>query len=177
MLLVNILGFEILKKWQPQQGATALLKRSIPWWLAIAVPITLSLVVFVRVPKATKSTNVAVIQPNIDPYTEKYKYSNTAFLEQLSDLVQPLKGKSWLHPYPRYFAAGAGKNSMPFLKVHLQKFQQLATQYPSTHWVMGIQFYQLYFLKPLPIILPIKLRKGLGGLLQFGFWGTGSTSH
>lgn len=72
VLLVNILGFEILKKWQPQQGATALLKRSIPWWLAIAVPITLSLVVFVRVPKATKTTNVAVIQPNIDPYTEKY---------------------------------------------------------------------------------------------------------
>ena len=148
VLLVNILGFEILKKWQPQQGATALLKRSIPWWLAIAVPITLSLVVFVRVPKATKTTNVAVIQPNIDPYTEKYKYSNTAFLELLSDLVQPLKKEKvdFILTPETYFAAGAGEelNAFPQNPFY-SKFQQLATQYPSTHWVMGIQFYQLYF--------------------------------
>lgn len=87
VLISNILIFEAIKS--PEFDFKAILKPTI----VIILPIPISLVILSQKHnsiKAEKSYNTLVVQPNVDPYNEKF-YLEPAI--QLQNLLQQIKGK------------------------------------------------------------------------------------
>lgn len=114
--------------------------------LLIVVPIIVSMIIFSQFKaEQNKPVQVVVLQPNIDPYTEKYDQSNDQNLKDLKDLLnQSDEKKPNLVVAPEtFFAEGAGvylpnvDQSSFYNKLisHLDQDIQLLS---------GIQFYQTY---------------------------------
>lgn len=56
--------------------------------LCIALPIVISLFIFKNYKESGSETQIIVLQPNIDPYREKYQLTNTQVAQLLIDLTQ-----------------------------------------------------------------------------------------
>lgn len=147
VLLVNIIGYEALKKWKKSPGWASLPKALTPWLLAIALPIVISLVIYQNQSLPESQIKIAVTQPNIDPYNEKYDFTNEEFLRQLQALTSDLKNESldFLFTPETYFASGLGEELKTFNQsAFYRQLKGFATTKPETLFVTGIQFYDVY---------------------------------
>lgn len=70
ILLSNILIFHIIKNYH--SSGVVLKKLSIIWLSLIALPIALSIAMYYNYEEKVNPVNVVVLQPNIDPYNEKF---------------------------------------------------------------------------------------------------------
>ncbi|CAI8253418.1 MAG: Apolipoprotein N-acyltransferase [Flavobacteriaceae bacterium] len=164
VLLVNIFLFEKLNNWTVDQGQTALVKKLIPILIVIALPISLSLLLFQKELIPSGSVSVLVTQPNIDPYEEKYQFTNEEFLKQLNILMEPYNQSQldYVLTPETYFAAGNGERLKNFERsVFFQKIQENQSQYPSTQLITGIQFFNAYSTATPPTRSANKIREGL----------------
>jgi len=147
VLLINIVLFEKLKTWTPSNGATLLLKKISPVLLGIAVPIVISLLLFQKEEKAVGKVSVLLTQPNIDPYDEKYRFSNEDYLEQLNAMLLPYQDEAfdYIVTPETYFAAGYGERLDGFQRSRFHRaLKANMRSYPETQLLTGIQFYNAY---------------------------------
>lgn len=147
VLLTNILLFEKLKSWNQKSTPPERLQSLIPILLLVAFPVLLSLYLFEREIKEEGEVKVVLVQPNIDPYNEKYQFSNDDFLKQLKDLLRYEKASQvdYIITPETYFAAGYGERLQGFERnPFYRKIQQLQSQYPTAQLITGIQFYDAY---------------------------------
>jgi apolipoprotein N-acyltransferase len=77
VLITNILIYEFLVVRRP--------RRWLPVVLAVAIPPLVSILMYVTYNEPTRTTEVTVVQPNIDPYNEKFIVSQA---EQTANLVE-----------------------------------------------------------------------------------------
>ncbi|MCF8221591.1 MAG: apolipoprotein N-acyltransferase [Bacteroidales bacterium] len=90
ILLVNIaLFFLIFRKEKVKRTYRVSLAASL---LIIILPVTFSLVKYFQRPEDLKSAEFVIVQPNIDPYNEKF--SSLSFEEQLSGMLEMAKSKA-----------------------------------------------------------------------------------
>ncbi|MGA0444436.1 MAG: apolipoprotein N-acyltransferase [Flavobacteriaceae bacterium] len=132
--------------------------------IAIALPIAFSLYTYQKVPLAEKKLNIALLQPNIDPYNEKYKLTNLELLEQLKDQMKPFKAIDfdYLLTPETYFAEGFGEELAIYDRSLLhQSIQKELINFPLTQWITGIQFYDVYAQNDSPSLTANKVREGL----------------
>lgn len=147
VLLVNILLFEKLKSWPLKPTHTLRLQSLIPILLLVAFPILYSLYLFDRELKRDGDVTVILVQPNIDPYNEKYQFSNDDFLKQLESLLTSEKAGpvDYIITPETYFAAGYGERLQGFERSPFyRKIKLLQSQYPTAQLITGIQFYDAY---------------------------------
>ena len=87
-----------------------MIKKSIPGLLGIALPIVSSLIIFMNYEEPKSFTEVVVIQPNIDPYEQKYAQTNEDFKSLLIDLSNEhlTTNTSYLITPETYFTEGIG---------------------------------------------------------------------
>lgn len=164
VLLVNIGLFEKLKTWMPTYGATLLLKKISPVLLGIGIPISISLLLFQKEEKAIGEVSVLLTQPNIDPYDEKYRFSNEDYLDQLNALLLPYQGQAfdYIMTPETYFAAGYGERLAGFERspFHRVLKASLKTQ-PKSQLIAGIQFFNAYESELAPTPSASKIREQL----------------
>lgn len=132
--------------------------------IAIALPIAFSLYTYQKVPLAEKKLNIALLQPNIDPYNEKYKLTNLELLEQLKEQMKPFKAIDfdYLLTPETYFAEGFGEELAIYDRSLLhQSIQKELINFPQTQWITGIQFYDVYAQNDSPSLTANKVREGL----------------
>ena len=164
VLIVNIILFKALKQHLENPDIKILTKRIIYPLILILLPIIFSISIYFRIDDPKKDINVIIIQPNIDPYEEKYSFTNIDFLNKLDELT-----KNRINSYTDYvitpetfFAEGSGielkKYDNSDLHFSLQKFLK---NYPNTQLISGIQFYNLYFSDSIPSPSANKIKKGL----------------
>ena len=86
------------------------LKKSIKWIFSIVIPILISLIIYINIDESQEKIKVLSIQPNIDPYEEKYLYSNIQFLEMLIEQIKDYKDQEidYIISPETYFAEGYG---------------------------------------------------------------------
>lgn len=164
VLVLNFFFYFQYQKYKESKSIKNLLKKSIPGLLGIALPIIFSLIIFVNQDTPKDHTEVVVIQPNIDPYKEKYQLTNEDFRRVLIDLsskkISP--ETSYLITPETFFSEGLGFDIDTFensefygsLKNYISSFKNL-------NLVAGNQFYKIVRSKKEPTKTANKIRDGV----------------
>ena len=162
--LINIGIYEALKKYGASQQKTMLLKKLVPWALAIAIPIAFSLYLYRQVTPSTEKINVALLQPNIDPYLEKYDRNNAFFFTEFEKQVKDkISGQTDYILLPEtYFADGNGLELKKYAQSDLHySFQSFLADFQNTEIISGIQGYDVYRSKESPSLTANRIREGI----------------
>lgn len=93
ILLVNVFVFYSIRHWEASRNRKALMKQSLLTLLLISVPIGISLYRYHTIPLASQgpSVRVALIQPELDPYKEKYTRDSLDIVNELISLSKEVK--------------------------------------------------------------------------------------
>ena len=140
--VINMLLFNSYLKWK--QNRLSKVKTSVILILLIAIPIGLSYLIKSQYTSSGKTAEVIVLQPNIDPYSEKYNTKDKQVAENLYELIEQQKpGKNSLILSPEtVFADGT----------RLHRFKQspaydftnkVLDKYPDASLVNGISMYEI----------------------------------
>ena len=147
VLVVNFIGLKWLQHYQKTKDLRQTIRGYAPGLLWIALPIAISMYLYTTIEPSSDKARVIALQPNIDPYDEKYKYTNLELLSLAQELSQKYLDNSvdYLLTPEGFFDEGSGLNlarykSQPFSR----SMQQFMEQFPTLSWISGIQSYRLY---------------------------------
>ncbi len=113
----------------------------------VAIPIVISQIIFYNYSETKDPVPIVLLQPNIDPYSEKYNMTN----ERTADLLFA-EAKKDLDPQTRFLIApetvlaqGYGTDLRNFYRSREKsKAQEFLKDYPDLNYMFGIQFYRPY---------------------------------
>ena len=91
--------------------------------------------------------SVVALQPNIDPYQEKYSFTNAALLEKMISMTDEyLDDKTYYLLTPEgYFDEGFGLDLNRYQnQTFYARVTEWLTHYPQLHLLSGVQSYQVY---------------------------------
>ena len=91
MLVVNVLLFHTLRFYWQEKDKKLFYKRIAGIGLLLLLPIIISLGIYSRYTEVGKPIEVVVLQPNIDPYEEKYSLTNEETITLLQELAEKKK--------------------------------------------------------------------------------------
>ena len=163
-MILNVLLFKTIDEYFNKKNKLIFIKKILFSIICILIPIFSSILIFLNIDDSKKSINVIIIQPNIDPYKEKYSFTNLDFLNKLEELtINKINLNTHYIITPEtFFAEGSGIELKNYeksdLHFSLQKFLQ---SYPNTQIISGIQLYNLYFSDSIPSSSANKIKKGL----------------
>ena len=164
VLLVNLIGLRYYRQYFNGIPIKSVLKAYIPQLLWIAIPIVISMVIFLNISESEKTTKVIVLQPNLDPYIEKYQFTNPQLLRLTNELTNEKLDDTvdFLLTPEGYFDEGYGLNLSNYgLSPFYQDIKRFTVQYPTLSFVTGAQSVRLYPIsKKAPSVTANKLNNG-----------------
>ncbi len=89
ILLVNIIAYHYISKYLQTKNRKYLITGGIKVLLYIILPIVLSQNIKTQYKIKGQTTKVSILQPNLDPWKEKFKYNNTELTENFLELANP----------------------------------------------------------------------------------------
>ena len=146
ILITNIGFFEIFKK-SIKYDFSIILIKSLKWFNLIVFPILISLIIYINIDKSNDTIKVLSVQPDIDPYNEKYLYSNYQFLEKFIEQIKDYKYQNidYIILPETYFAEGLGERLNGFESNQLnEKLKNSLIGFENTQLISGIQLYNTY---------------------------------
>ena len=164
VLFINIGLFEVLKKHNPSLKNTLWIKKLSPWLIAISIPIVISLLIFQKEKTLTPHIEVLLLQPNIDPYNEKYERENDYYFDLMSKMTEDriTDETRYLFTPETYFGSGSGSSMKEFKSTSLyRRIDSLLQQHPQMQLITGIQSYNIYRADSLPTSSANFLKKGI----------------
>ncbi len=147
ILIINIGLFEVFNKINIDHKPIDILKKSFKWIFLIVTPILISLIIYINIDESNEKIKVLSIQPNIDPYNEKYLYSNIQFLDKLLEQIKPYKNEEidYIISPETFFAGGYGERLNGFEKSQLNiQIKKNLIGFEKTQIISGIQFFNTY---------------------------------
>ncbi len=159
--MVNIALFVLIEQFLATKNSKKLAFGIARTLLIIAFPIILSLWLYQKEEAENKTARVVVLQPNIDPYTEKYGRTN---YESLTDLLA-IAGKHELSKTDFLIAPETSLSkltSVDYLKVTKERvvINALTNQYTNLNFLTGADLFKLYEQKEKPSPYANKTSRG-----------------
>ena len=116
VLLINIGLFEVFKNHPPSLKNSLWVKKMSPWLIGIALPISISLMLYQSEKDLTPTTEVLLLQPNIDPYNEKYDKENNYYFDLMAHMTADhiTEETRYIFTPETYFGAGFGASLEEF---------------------------------------------------------------
>lgn len=164
VLLINIGLFEVLKKNKPSLKNSVWIKKLSPWLIAIAIPITVSLIIFKSKKVITPSIEVLLLQPNIDPYEEKYERENAYYFDLMASMTkeQITNQTRYIIAPETYFGEGLGASLDEFTSTLLHhRLDSLLQEHQKIQLIAGIQSFNIYRTDSSPTQTANFIRKGI----------------
>ena len=147
VLLLNLIGLKWFRFYQQKKDLKTAIKGYLPNLIWIGIPIAISLLLYQTDQPSSKEVEVIVLQPNLDPYEEKYLLSNEQLLSMTEEITQDYLSSStdYLLTPEGFLDEGTGFNlsnykSSPFYS-SLKKFN---AKHPKLSLVTGAQSYRMY---------------------------------
>ncbi len=153
VLTANILLYRSLKK-----------KRKSAWFKSLAfifIPALISWIIFYTYEEKGEEVKVAVLQPNVDPWSEKFDRSNVEALEELLSLLpDTLKQPDLILAPETALPAGMEKDkgSFRFIQTEINAFLR-RRNYKSM--LTGATLYQFHYGKNIPLTAIPTRKKGV----------------
>ena len=143
--LVNVILFKALLTFFKFSDTNILKRAAIQTTALICIPIAISIVRYYTYTPESNTIEAVVLQPNIDPYTEKYNATN----EQVADLLQGLAQESitqktnLLVTPETVLAENYGVDLPSFNRSpEFFKAKTFVYNYPNLNYLLGLQFYE-----------------------------------
>lgn len=143
--LLNILIFKSVIVFTKERAKAILKPLVLKCTLGIGIPILLSVVIYNNYSHEGDIVNVIVLQPNIDPYSEKYNMTNLKFSELMVKLSSSkLTDSTDFIITPETFFAESTR--LPLFKNSLLKsrLQRYIDQHPNVNLLSGISFIDVF---------------------------------
>ena len=115
--------------------------------LLILIPIGIGQAMFYTYTEADNPVEIVLLQPNIDPYTEKYNTTNERIADLLFSIADTTltQNTDFLIAPETVLAEGAGVNLRDFeYSPERSRASEYLSQYPNLNYLTGIQFFRLY---------------------------------
>lgn len=142
----NLIGFSAILSYQNKQKKKCLKQGVLPLVLLIAVPIIISYTILNNYTseKSQKSTEVLILQPDIDPYAEKYNTNDEQIGQLLNQMVDKHIGDSTtLVIAPEtVFADGTRRSQFDHSAAH-HYGEQIIQKHPNVSFLGGITLYDI----------------------------------
>jgi len=145
VLLVNIAVFKLTLLYREHCTNEILVRGSIKIGLMILVPIGISYFILNNYSESKKQLEAVILQPNIDPYTEKYNVNDTRIGELLVQLSEEkvTDNTSILVAPETVFADGTVLSRFQFSEPDFFG-RQLLLKYPKLNFLSGISFFERF---------------------------------
>lgn len=145
--VVNAFLFKALLDYKIAGDRKKTLKSAVFATLFGVIPIGIGQAIYYTYIEAENPVEVVLLQPNIDPYTEKYNTTNERIADLLfaqADSVLTQKTDFLIAP-ETVLAEGAGVNLKDFdySREH-ERAMAFLKNYPNLNYLAGIQFFRLY---------------------------------
>ena len=143
ILIVNYLFFLIYKNWVEIKKFD-IIKFSYAI-LSLSIPIIISMYIYNNQSQDIDYVKVSILQPNIDPYEEKYGKTNISIINDFKDLINTTNYSSEIIIAPEtYFSESPGLLIDKFKESNLMIILKNYLNEKNTQLLSGIQFYKLY---------------------------------
>jgi apolipoprotein N-acyltransferase len=138
--LSNILLFKWLYA-APERNRKIL----ISWSILIAAPIIISYSILQSYTEKTNPVEVVVVQPNIDPYNEKFSGNSREQLEKILNLAQPLiTQETKLIVCPETALPNGIWDEELNTHPQIERIRQFIRPYPNVRFLTGLSYYYYY---------------------------------
>ncbi len=166
ILLVNLLVFAIIKLYFTTKNKRQINLASIALLALLSIPTGFSLYRFYTYKEAKNPVDIVVIQPNIDPYNDKYDYKQRTYqLNNIIALSDSLADKN-----VDYFVGPETAFPRGDWESHLHRngtvlsIRKYLKKYPQAEYIIGLSSYKKYpptKSKPSPTAVPLRGSKDI----------------
>lgn len=139
------------------------IKAVLPTTILLFIPLIISFALYYTYTEEENPLNVVVLQPNIDPYKEKYLITNeTVFKHLYGQSKKKINAKTdfWIAP-ETVFAKGTRLSQLNQSIINTG-FKKLVQQYPNLNILTGISLYEVYD-HPVDATSALNTQKLMGG--------------
>lgn len=148
ILIINVYAFYTLRIWEAGRKRKSLIINSSVLIVFIAVPILISVMKYQNFEeKSIGSVNVLMLQPDLNPYTEKYSKDSLTILNELLTLAEEnSKGQIDYYIGPETSLPGHGSISEAGFEQSelLNKVKEFLTIHPKSVFATGISSHRIY---------------------------------
>ncbi|KIA82848.1 acyltransferase [Kaistella solincola] len=148
ILLVNVYAFYTLRIWEAGRKRKSLILNSAILAAGILLPMLISSVKYQNIDlKSSGSVNVLMLQPELNPYTEKYSKDSLTILNDLLTLAEEnSKGKIDYYIGPETSIPGFGSISETGFEDSelLNTVKSFLTKHPNSVFATGISSHRFY---------------------------------
>jgi len=161
--IVNISLFKVYEKYYIDKNKKILSRGIGKNALIITIPIIISYIILNTYKESDEQVNVVLLQPNVDPYLEKYEESNTNTKIAI-DLLN--LSNDYIDDQADFVIAPETTlaNTSPIDKFEFSQerlvLQSLINKYPNANILTGIDSYRLYFQEERPSKSANKTQRG-----------------
>jgi apolipoprotein N-acyltransferase len=165
MFVSNIAVFLCLKEYLTLRAFAPLRAKFVFLSLWISIPIILSLIIYHTYTETPNPVNIVVVQPNIDPYNEKFDGMTAS--DQLEKMLKLANEKmdsttDYLIGPETALVEGIWENKIETSN-SIQRLRQFLADYPNLKFVLGLSSYRMYEEgeKPSPTARPWRRKKNM----------------
>ncbi|UMQ43933.1 apolipoprotein N-acyltransferase [Chryseobacterium sp. Y16C] len=148
ILLVNVLLFYTIRTWEAGRKRKDLIKNSSIAAALIIIPMIISLVKYNSFnEKPIGTVNVLMLQPDLDPYAEKYSKDSLTIEQDLLNLAEKnTKGKIDYYIAPETALPGRGSISETAFEksIILNNLKEFLAKHPGSVFSTGISSHKFY---------------------------------
>jgi len=147
IIVVNFLIMNLIEKWREIFSRKEIILKTLTIVLLVITPIIFSIIIYNSDTLTDNEIQIAILQPNIDPYDKKYVRTNEELFElakkQINNNInQDIK---YLIAPEGYFDEGLGFNLKSFNYSELKsKIDEFLKRYKNLNLILGAQSYNIY---------------------------------
>ena len=140
VLISNFVSYNLLKKLINHENFKS---DTIYVSVIILIPIIVSLIIYTNIDIEEEKIKTVIIQPNIDPYNEKFNRSNDQNLRYLESILNDVKNRNSLVILPEtYFSDGSLISSLNYSTL-IEGLKGIRERY-DTEILTGIELYDVF---------------------------------
>ena len=140
ILISNFVSYNLLKKLISSENFKS---DTIYVSVIILIPIIVSLIIYTNIDIEEEKIKTVIIQPNIDPYNEKFNRSNDQNLRYLESILNDVKNRNSLVILPEtYFSDGSLISSLNYSTL-IEGLKIIRERY-ETDILTGIELYEVF---------------------------------
>lgn len=143
--IVNIVAFKAFVLYKDHKETSILIRSAVKVFLMIAMPIMISYLILYNYSEGKEKIEAVILQPNINPYTEKYNTTDTRIGElllKLSDSLVTEKTNLLIAP-ETVFADGTSLSQFQASEA-IYFGNQLIQRHPNLNFLSGISMFDRF---------------------------------
>lgn len=143
--IVNLALFKSYILYREFKQKNILFRGSIKAGVYILVPIVVSLIMYHSYTEEGKTVNVIVLQPNIDPYSEKYNITNDEIATLLFDLTESkITPETDFVISPETVFADIERIEIFDNSLITNRIRDFVSNYPGVNFLSGVSLYKVF---------------------------------